>query len=262
MTIADLEFLRNVRMKSPQRYPWTRFVHHDIKKKNHVIFLVLQKAHVTKNRNDPNFQDKKPHTYTWWICLLPCWTGLPASFLNKSRAWWWAVLLRTVWIALLSPSVAPLKIRRDKNRVANFTQKTKRHLKENDGLGSGNSPPNKKTKAPKNSGFFGCEICWENLIEQIDWAIRVKSNFLQTEKGSKWTLRVVHNWVKAKVSEHGQPIGATFNLINSPCKLCWFFSFFFLKALHIFFRMKGWEYGGSNWDFLFSAKEMGLLNHW
>lgn len=79
--------------------------------------------------------------------------GSWASFLNKSRAWWWAVLLRTVWIALLSPSVAPLKIRSDKNQVANFTQKTKRHPQENDGLGPGN-PPQQNNSGQKNEGFL------------------------------------------------------------------------------------------------------------
>ena len=76
------------------------------------------------------------------------------------------MLLRTVWIALLSPSVAPLKIRSDKNQVANFTQKTKRHPQENGGLGPGNPPPNKTTVAKKMRVFW-----WNllgNLLKKID----------------------------------------------------------------------------------------------
>lgn len=181
MTIADLEF--------SGMYGWSHpkdILEHVLsimtsKRKTTSFFLVLQKAHVTKKEMTPIFKTKN-HTPTHGGFAF-CYAGRVVGQFSeqKTRAWWWAVLLRTVWIALLSPSVAVTKIEWQISH-----QKTKRHLKENDGLGPGNPPPNKKTVAPKKSSVFWWEICWENLIEKNWLSHPSEVKFFQTEKGSKW----------------------------------------------------------------------------
>lgn len=81
----------NVWMKSCPSWP--------PKRKTTSFFWVLQKAHVTTKEMPPMFKTKN-HTDLHMV------EGKKNSFLNISRDWWWAALLRIVWIALLSPSVA------------------------------------------------------------------------------------------------------------------------------------------------------------
>lgn len=66
-----------------------------------------------------------------------------------------------------------------------FHTKNQTSPQENDGLGPGNPPPNKKNSGQKNQGCFGWNLLGnllKKLIEPSEWS----QFFFQTEKGSKW----------------------------------------------------------------------------